>query len=102
MPQIEDQEMRQLFRTECDERLQRLDAGWLQLEKEPSNTVLIEDLFREAHSVKGAARMLGLLDIQDLAHGMEDELGAIRKGGYQSMLRLFSVNSKHSTNCGIW
>lgn len=81
MPQIEDQEMRQLFRTECDERLQRLDAGWLQLEKEPSNTVLIEDLFREAHSVKGAARMLGLLDIQDLAHGMEDELGAIRKGG---------------------
>jgi two-component system chemotaxis sensor kinase CheA len=81
MAQIEDQEMRQLFRTECEERLQKLDAGWLQLEKEPTNAVLIEDLFREAHSVKGAARMLGLLDIQDMAHGMEDELGAIRKGG---------------------
>lgn len=80
MAQIEDQKMRQLFHTECEERLQKLDAGWLQLEKEPSNAVLIEDLFREAHSVKGAARMLGLLDIQDMAHGMEDDLGAIRKG----------------------
>lgn len=80
MPQIEDQEMRQLFGTECDERLQKLDAGWLQLEREPTNAVLIEDLFREAHSLKGAARMLGLLDIQDMAHGMEDELGVIRKG----------------------
>jgi two-component system chemotaxis sensor kinase CheA len=81
MPKIEDLELRQLFRIECNERLQRLDAGWLQLEKEPSNAALIDDLFREAHSLKGAARMLGLLDIQNLAHGMEDELGAIRKGG---------------------
>lgn len=81
MPQIEDQEMRQLFGTECDERLQKLDAGWLQLEREPANAMLIEDLFREAHSLKGAARMLGLLDIQDMAHSMEDELGVIRKGG---------------------
>ena len=80
MPKIEDAELRQLFQAECSERLQKLDAGWLQLEKEPSNTALLEDLFREAHSLKGGARMLGLLDIQDLAHAMEDELALMRKG----------------------
>ncbi len=81
MPKIEDTELRQLFHAECNERLQKLDAGWLQLETEPSNAALIEDMFREAHSLKGGARMLGLLDIQDLAHSMEDELAVIRKGG---------------------
>lgn len=81
MPNIEDTELRHLFHAECDERLQKLDAGWLQLEKEPSNAALIEEMFREAHSLKGGARMLGLLDIQDLAHAMEDELAVIRKGG---------------------
>ena len=81
MPKIEDTELRQLFHSECAERLQKLDAGWLQLETEPSNAGLIEDMFREAHSLKGGARMLGLFDIQDLAHGMEDELALVRKGG---------------------
>lgn len=80
MPLIDDLEMRQLFSTEGTERLQKLDAGWLQLEKEPTNAVLIEELFREAHSLKGAARMLGLMEIQDAAHGLEDTLGLLRKG----------------------
>ena len=81
MPTIEDTELRHLFHTECNERLQKLDAGWLQLEKEPSNPALVDEMFREAHSLKGGARMLGLLDIQDLAHAMEDELAVIRKRG---------------------
>ena len=57
---IEDRELRSLFKIESEERLQHLDDGLLRLEKTPTDPSLLEDLFREAHSLKGAARMLGL------------------------------------------
>lgn len=78
---IEDKELRSLFSIESGERLQRLDNGLLQLEKTPADHTLLEDLFREAHSLKGAARMLGLTGIQTLAHQLEDALGEARKSG---------------------
>jgi two-component system chemotaxis sensor kinase CheA len=77
---IEDKELRSLFKIESEERLQHLDSGLLRLEKTPSDPALLEELFREAHSLKGAARMLGLSDIQTLAHQLEDGLGAAKKG----------------------
>ena len=36
-------------------------------------------LFRDAHSLKGAARMIGLNDIQTLAHKIEDVLGLAKE-----------------------
>jgi two-component system chemotaxis sensor kinase CheA len=78
---IQDKELRDLFRIESEERLQHLDSGLLQLEKTPSDQPLLEDLFRETHSLKGAARMLGLTAIQTLAHRLEDALGTARRGG---------------------
>ena len=77
---IADEELRSLFKIECEERLQHLDDGLLRLEKIPADPPLLEDLFREAHSLKGAARMMGLNDIQTLAHHLEDALGAAKKG----------------------
>lgn len=77
---IEDKELRGLFKVESEERLQHLDDGLLRLEKTPTDPSLLEDLFREAHSLKGAARMLGLTQIQTLAHQLEDAMGAARKG----------------------
>jgi two-component system chemotaxis sensor kinase CheA len=77
---IEDKELRSLFKIESEERLQHLDDGLLRLEKTPSDPSLLEDLFREAHSLKGAARMLGLAGIQTLAHQLEDAMGAAKKG----------------------
>ena len=77
---IEDKELRDLFRMECEEHLQCLDDGLLSLEQRPADQALLEDIFRAAHSIKGSARMLGLNEIQSLAHILEDALGAIRKG----------------------
>ncbi|WP_461482114.1 hybrid sensor histidine kinase/response regulator [Porticoccus sp.] len=76
---IADRELRDLFRVESEERLQHLDDGLLRLEKAPGDLAALEALFREAHSLKGAARMLGLSDIQSLAHQLEDALGLARK-----------------------
>jgi two-component system chemotaxis sensor kinase CheA len=77
---IEDQELRNLFRTESEERLQHLDQGLLQLEQDPLNHGMLEELFREAHSLKGEARMLGLADIETIAHRFESILGGAQKG----------------------
>ena len=77
---IEDKELRDLFRIECEEHLQCLDDGLLNLEQRPADQTQLEDVFRAAHSIKGAARMLGLNDIQSVAHILEDSLAAIRNG----------------------
>src|SRR5574340_666917 len=77
---IEDKELHQLFKAESAEHLARLDAGLLRLEKIPADQPLLEEVFREAHSLKGAARMLGLSRIETAAHGLESILNAARKG----------------------
>ncbi|MBU3538685.1 response regulator [Polynucleobacter sp. UK-Gri1-W3] len=80
MSKIEDLELRNLFRTESAEHLQKLDMGLLQLEKTPQDQSLVQEVFREAHSLKGSARMLGLIEIQTLANTVEDMLGEVRGG----------------------
>ena len=78
---IEDKELWTLFGAEAEEHLQLLDAGLLQLEKDASDRATIELVFRSAHSLKGAARMMGALAVEQRAHGFEDALtGAIRRG----------------------
>ena len=77
---IEDAKLRELFKAESEEHLQHLDDALLRLEKTPADLALLEEAFREAHSLKGAARMLGLLGIQAPAHRLEDELNAARRG----------------------
>ncbi|WP_026842580.1 hybrid sensor histidine kinase/response regulator [Citrifermentans bremense] len=77
---IEDLEMRELFRIESGEHLQLLEEGLLHLEKTPQTVAIIEELFREAHSLKGASRMLALEDIETVAHRFEDLLGEAKSG----------------------
>lgn len=77
---IEDIEMRALFGAESEEHLQHLDEGLLRLETAPDEQATLEDVFRHAHSLKGSARMLGLSDVEALAHGFEDALGAAARG----------------------
>jgi two-component system chemotaxis sensor kinase CheA len=77
---IEDPELRQLFKAESEEHLSRLDDGLLRLEKTPADQPLLEELFRDSHSLKGAARMLGLVRVEAAAHGLETVLNAARKG----------------------
>jgi two-component system, chemotaxis family, sensor kinase CheA len=77
---IEDEKLRELFKAESEEHLQHLDDALLRLEKTPADLALLEEAFREAHSLKGAARMLGLNGIETPAHGLEDKLNAARHG----------------------
>ena len=78
---IQDETLRALFTTESEEHLQHLDDALLWLEQAPGDQARLEEAFREAHSLKGAARMLGLGGIQVMAHKLEDVLNTLRSSG---------------------
>lgn len=75
---IADDELRRLFRAESDEHLGALESGLLALEQGRGDATTLDQVFRDAHSLKGAARMLELQDIEMLMHGMEELLRAAR------------------------
>jgi two-component system, chemotaxis family, sensor kinase CheA len=69
-----------IFIREAEEHLSSLQKGLLLLEKEPGATGLIHELLRNAHTLKGSARMVGLEDISAIAHRMEDTLQELDQG----------------------
>ncbi|MDG3004885.1 hybrid sensor histidine kinase/response regulator [Paludisphaera mucosa] len=71
--------MMDLFRMEAEERLAVLSQGLVGLESD-SSSAAIEPLMRAAHSIKGAARVVGLDAAVRVAHSMEDVLVAAQKG----------------------
>lgn len=77
---IEDPELQRLFKAESAEHLASLDDGLLGLEKNRSDQAILDTVFRETHSLKGAARMLGLSKIESTAHDLESILNPARKG----------------------
>ena len=78
----DDPELLATFRAEVEERLASLQAGLLQLEQHQAPRQVMTLLFRDAHTVKGSARMLGLEGVLHVAHNMEDLLGALRDGRF--------------------
>ena len=74
----EDPELLATFRAEVEERLASLQSGLLALESHRAPRQVVAGLFRDAHTVKGSARMLGLDGVLRVAHAMEDLLGALR------------------------
>lgn len=73
------EEILNIFRGETEEIIQKMNNNLLQLENNPNNKELIVYLFRDAHSLKGAARMIGFNNIQRLAHKIEDVLGLAKE-----------------------
>ncbi len=72
------EEIFEIFKVECDEHIQNLNRALISLEENPEQSDLIELIFREAHSLKGAARMIDLKKIEEIAHHMETILGKIK------------------------
>ena len=73
-------EYQDIFLEEADEQLQELNQNLLELEKNPDNIEIINDIFRAAHSLKSSAGFVGLNELSNLAHKMENLLQGIRDG----------------------
>ena len=68
------------FKVEAEDHIEKLNKGLLTLEKEPQNFKVVKLLFREAHTLKGAAQMMGFSEIKGIAHRVEDIFGVIQEG----------------------
>lgn len=81
------------FRDEASDRIDAIVSGLLAIEEGAAAPEAIRALFREAHSIKGSAGMIGLDEAYSLAHQIEDRLAEAREGapitaeGIESLLR---------------
>jgi len=72
----------QIFAPETKEQAQRISASLLLMEGDPAVVPLqIEELFRQAHSLKGSSSSLGVTELEQLAHQLEDALTPVRRAG---------------------
>ena len=69
-----------LFRVEVENQAQVLTAGLLALERDPAAADHLESAMRAAHSLKGAARIVGLDAGVNVGHAMEDCFVAAQQG----------------------
>jgi two-component system chemotaxis sensor kinase CheA len=81
--ECEDQELLDGFLTETTELLEKLDDDLVTLEKTPSDTDLLNRIFRSIHTVKGASSFLGFDLLVRVTHKTEDVLNRLRKGELQ-------------------
>jgi len=72
--------MLDLFRMEADSQTQILTEGLLAMERHGGDAGAVEPMMRAAHSIKGAAAIVGLDVAVQLAHGMEDAFVAAQQG----------------------
>ena len=69
---------------EAKGHLERIASGLLALESAPDDHAAIDGIFREAHTMKGAAGMVGMMRVSRLAHRLEDLLVELRSGTRRS------------------
>ena len=76
---LEDPELRQLFIETTEEAIDDLTQKLLKLEENAGDEIL-NDVYRVAHTLKGACGAAGLGDVQELTHQMETAFDGLRAG----------------------
>lgn len=69
----------EMFLAESREHLQTLNHCLLNLENNPSNLSILDEIFRSAHTIKGMSATMGFAVIAELTHEMENILDLLRK-----------------------
>jgi two-component system, chemotaxis family, sensor kinase CheA len=76
----QEERFRAMFAEEAEGRLATLSELLLELERSGGDQELLSSVFREAHTLKGAAAVVGLADVLRVAHAMEELLERLRSG----------------------
>ncbi len=80
-----------IFLAEVDEHLQVLDDILMRLEREETDSELVQTVFRSAHTIKGMAGMIGHRRMTDLTHTVETALDGVRKKSLQISTELINL-----------
>ncbi|AEV88009.1 histidine kinase [Actinoplanes sp. SE50] len=68
------------FLAEANDLLASVDDGLLQLERNPGDPELVNEVFRAAHTFKGSSGLFDFPELTRLTHAAEDLLDAVRGG----------------------
>jgi chemotaxis protein histidine kinase CheA len=79
------------FVEEAREHVERITSGVLGLERGEADDDVLNQVARSLHNIKGAARMVKLLTVGDLAHKVEDVFLAFRSGALTASGPVFNV-----------
>ena len=114
----QDEEFLALFAEEARQRLADLTSNLLALEESGNDPELVRSIFREAHTLKGGAAVVGLEAFGHVAHALEDILEQLRSGermatpavidgvlaavdGLQAMLPKAIAGADHSAEAAV-
>lgn len=86
-------EILNIFQQESAEIISSMDGKLLLLEQGEYNSDIAIQLFRDAHSLKGSARMLGFNHIQNIAHKIEDVISLIKENKIKATSNITQVIS---------
>ncbi|ESW60219.1 MAG: chemotaxis protein CheA [Rhodobacter sp. CACIA14H1] len=73
-------DMAAIFREELRDLLESLERGLLDLKKRPADMGLVNQVFRDLHTVKGSGAMFGFTDLAAFIHEFETVFDRIRSG----------------------
>ncbi len=90
---LQDEVLINEFVAESLEHLAQVENDLLSIESAStsSRTEIVNNVFRAVHSIKGAAGFLALHRINELAHALEEVLGALRDGKVESSSKLTDI-----------
>ena len=81
----------EIFLDETKEHLQNLNTQIMELEADPENMGVINEIFRAAHSLKGMAGTMGYKRMQTLTHDMENVFSEVRNGAIKVQPEMIDV-----------
>ena len=77
----DDEAMTEAFLQECRERLEALSNELLELEAADQPAPLVDEIFRNLHTLKGSSAFVRLEPLNKIAHAAEDLVGGLRASG---------------------
>jgi two-component system, chemotaxis family, sensor kinase CheA len=81
----------EVFLAESTEAVAAMEEALLALEEHVDDASQVQTLFRLAHTLKGNAASLGLSDLAELTHAMEDVLSPLREGALTATDEVITV-----------
>ncbi|WP_246849405.1 chemotaxis protein CheA [Rubellimicrobium arenae] len=89
-----DEETLAIFRAEADSLVESLEGGLLALQTRPGDRALIDQVFRDLHTLKGTGGMFGYTELAAFVHGFESAFEALRSGSSVASSELVAISLK--------
>ena len=77
---MESNELLEIYFSEAEDLLQRIEKNLLALEEAPGDPALVQEVFRAVHTMKSSAAMVGFDHLSEYAHLLENLLERVRSG----------------------